>query len=64
MFDRSGLVIRKDHLGSWFDGTGGLSVYWIPPKQGQPRQISPFYHDVDFAQATNWDAMLRAYRYP
>jgi hypothetical protein len=63
MLDRSGLVIRKDHLGSWFDRTGGLSVYWIPPKQGQPRQISPFYHDVDFAQATNWDAMLRAYRY-
>lgn len=60
----SELVVRFDHLGSWFDAIGGMSVYWIPPKKDRPRQISPFYRDVAFAQDTAWNAMLEAYRYP
>jgi hypothetical protein len=60
----SELVVRSDHLGAWFDGTGGMSVYLIPPKKDKPRRISPFYRDVAFAQDTAWDTMLETYRYP
>ena len=63
-FCQSGLVVRSGHLGEWFDGTGGLSVYWIPPKSDQPRHISHCYAQVDFAQDTSWHSMLKAYRYP
>lgn len=63
-FRQSRMVIRSGHLGSWFDAIGGLSVYWIAPKKGQPRQISRYYPQVDFARDTGWHGMLEAYCYP
>lgn len=63
-FGDSGLVVCSDHRGDWFDGIGGLSVYWIPPKKDQTRHVSKAYAKVDFAKHTDWHKMLKAYRYP
>jgi len=62
-FADSGMVVRSDHRGTWFDRTGGLSVYWIPPKKTQTRHVADAYGKVDFAQDTSWHTMLEAYRY-
>jgi hypothetical protein len=63
IFHDSGLVVRAGHFGEWFDGIGGLSVYWLPPKKDKPRHISRYYSLVDFARDAMWDRMLAAYRY-
>ena len=62
-FEQSGLVVRSGHLGEWFEGIGGLSAYWIPPKKGRPRHISRYYPQLDFARDASWARMLEAYRY-
>ncbi len=62
-FEKGGLVVRSGHLGEWFEGIGGLSAYWIPPKKGRPRHISRYYPQLDFAQDAAWARMLEAYRY-
>jgi hypothetical protein len=53
-----GAVVREAHLGEWFDGLGGVSVYLAMPNQ---TRITPYYPQVDFAQRTSWDKMLDAY---
>ncbi len=60
----SELVVRSEHVGAWLEGIGGMSVYWIAPREDEPRHISPFYRDVTFAQDAGWQTMLEAYRYP
>jgi hypothetical protein len=62
-FGQSRLVVRSGHLGEWFDGIGGLSVYWIPPKKNRPRHVARSYAQVDFAEDASWHSMLEAYRY-
>jgi hypothetical protein len=61
-FRTCGLVVREGHYGAWFDGTGGMSVYLIPPKKGRKRHIASSYSQVTFAKSTHWDAMLNAYQ--
>jgi hypothetical protein len=63
-FQQGEFVVRSEHIGDWFAGIGGMSVYWIPPKKGRPRRISPFYREVAFAQVASWNALLEGYRYP
>jgi hypothetical protein len=53
-----GAVLAEGHLGAWFDGIGGVTVYLMPPKQ---QRISPSYSRLAFAKDTQWDEMLSAY---
>ena len=54
----AGSVLAEGHLGAWFDGIGGASVYLVPPGQ---QRISPSYSKLAFAIDTRWNAMLSAY---
>lgn len=53
-----GAVLAEVHLGEWFDGIGGLSVYMAPPDKPQSAE----YTNLAFAQDTGWGRMLAAYR--
>jgi hypothetical protein len=53
-----GAVIAEGHLGDWFDGLGGVSIYAVPPGV---QRVSPYYDELSFAQSTRWGEMLRAY---
>jgi hypothetical protein len=53
-----GAVIAEGHLGDWFDGLGGVSIYAVPPGV---QRVSPYYDELSFAQTTRWGEMLRAY---
>jgi hypothetical protein len=55
---QSGPVLAERHLGQWFDGIGGASVY-LP--QGKT-QLSEWYVKLAFAKDTRWDQLLAAYR--
>jgi len=52
------LVMAEGHYGEWFDGTGGVSVYLLPPKR---QRISPYYGATALASDTRWGQMLAAY---
>jgi hypothetical protein len=54
----AGAVLAEGHVGDWFDGIGGLSVYLMPPG-GQ--RIATSYSQLAFARHTGWDEMLAAY---
>ena len=57
-FEPGGAVIREAHLGDWFTGIGGVSVYLAMPNQ---TRITPYYPLVSFAHQTSWDKMLDLY---
>jgi hypothetical protein len=52
--------LLKDTWGAWFDGTRGVSIY-LPVVA----RISPWYPNpkLAFANETQWDEMLVAYRH-
>ena len=53
-------MLAEGHVGDWFDGIGGVSIYLMPPGDGN--QISQFYGDVALAQPPlRWLEFLRAY---
>jgi hypothetical protein len=62
-FNKCGLVVCSDHLGEWFDNTGGLSVYLIAPKRNKPRHISDYYTELAFSKDAKWNDLLLAYDY-
>ena len=51
-------VLAEDHLGDWFEGIGGVSIYLIPAKR---QRVSPYYANLALAKDTKWAAMLQAY---
>jgi hypothetical protein len=52
-------VLAAGHLGDWFNDTGGVSIYMMPPGQGR---ISEAYAHLDLAQPTlHWHDFLHAY---
>jgi hypothetical protein len=53
----AGVVLAEGHHGAWFDGTRGVSIY-LPVVA----RISPWYPTLAFANGTQWDEMLLAYR--
>jgi hypothetical protein len=53
-----GAVLAEGHRGDWFDGTGGLSVYLVPPGI---QRVSPTYGQLAFARDTHWLDMLTKY---
>lgn len=54
----AGAVLAEGHYGTWFDGIGGASVYFMPPGQ---QRVAPSYAQLAFAKDTQWDEMLSAY---
>ncbi len=54
----SGAVLAEGHYGTWFDGIGGASVYFMPPGQ---QRVASSYAQLAFARDTQWDEMLSAY---
>ena len=53
-----GAVLAEGHRGDWFDGTGGLSVYLMPPGI---QRVSPSYGQLAFARDMHWLDMLTKY---
>jgi len=53
-----GAVLAEGHRGDWFDGTGGLSVYLMPPGI---QRVSPTYGQLAFARDMHWLDMLTKY---
>ncbi|KRF42161.1 clostripain-related cysteine peptidase [Terrabacter sp. Soil810] len=53
----AGAVLAEGHLGSWFDGTRGVSIY-LPVVE----RISPWYAELTFPNDTHWGDLLAAYR--
>lgn len=54
----AGAVLAEGHYGTWFDGIGGASVYFMPPGQ---QRVASSYAQLAFAKDTQWDEMLLAY---
>jgi hypothetical protein len=54
----AGAVLAEGHRGDWFDGTGGVSVYVMPPGT---QRLAPAYATLAFAKDTRWDETLSAY---
>jgi hypothetical protein len=52
-----GAVLAEGHVGAWFDGTCGVSIY-LPLAQ----RLTPAYAGLAFAADTQWDEMVTAYR--
>jgi hypothetical protein len=52
-----GAVVAEGHVGDWFDGLAGASVYMVRP----PTRISLYYKELALAQETCWGQMLEAY---
>lgn len=52
-----GAVVAEGHVGDWFDGLAGASVYMARP----PTRISPYYAELALAQETCWGELLAAY---
>lgn len=52
-------VLAEGHRGDWFEGVGGVSLYFPPASASR---ISPYYADLSFAQTTTWKNLLEAYR--
>jgi hypothetical protein len=53
-----GAVLAEGHRGDWFDGTGGLSVYLVPPGI---QRVSPAYRELAFAREMHWADLLTKY---
>lgn len=54
----AGAVLAEGHYGTWFDGIGGTSVYFMPPGQ---QRVASSYAQLAFSKDTQWDEMLSAY---
>jgi Clostripain family len=51
-------VLAEAHLGEWFDGIGGLTLYMAPPRL----PVSTAYNNLALAQYTAWGKLLAAYK--
>jgi hypothetical protein len=54
----AGPVLAEAHVGSWFDGIAGTSIY-LPRT---PTRVSPYYSELAFAKDTRWGDLVPAYR--
>jgi hypothetical protein len=50
-------VLAEGHVGDWFDGLAGASVYLVRP----PTRISPYYRELALPKDTHWGDVLSAY---
>jgi len=51
-------VLAEGHLGEWFKGIGGVTVYLMPPSL---QRISPYYSQIALTKDIHWYEMLQAY---
>lgn len=51
-------VLSEGHVGSWFDGIGGLTAYLVP----EPFTVSEHYANLALAKDTKWGKLVSAYR--
>lgn len=51
-------VLSEGHVGSWFDGIAGATVYLVRA----PTRVSPYYAKLAFANDTRWGELVSAYR--
>ena len=58
VLEPGGAVLAEGHLGEWFDGTNGLSVYLVPPGI---QRVAPSYRELSFAREMHWLEMLTKY---
>ncbi len=54
----AGAVLAEGHVGEWFDGIGGVTIYLPQP----PEVASSHYAALDFASATRWPTLMEQYR--
>lgn len=54
----AGPVLAEGHVGNWFNGIAGTSIYLARP----PTRVSPYYSTLAFAKDTHWGEYVRAYR--
>lgn len=54
-------VLAEDHIGEWFAGIGGLTIYMPLPKRQRLSSYSSYYEQVALALDTAWNDLLRAY---
>ncbi len=52
------LVLAEGHLGAWFDGIAGLTVYTMPPGK---QRVTPSYSELAFSRDTGWGEWLTEY---
>jgi len=52
-------LLAAQHTSQNYDNTAGVTTYLIPPLPG--KQLSPYYAETDYAQATDWGKFLGAY---
>lgn len=50
-------LLAEGHVGAWFDGLAGVSVYIVRP----PTRISPEYAKLALTKDTRWGKLLSAY---
>jgi hypothetical protein len=58
MKNGNGAVLAEGHVGTWFDGIGGLTIYLPQPPGGASEHYAP----LRFATETRWPALMGAYR--
>ena len=54
----AGAVLAEGHVGNWFDGIAGTSIYFVRT----PARVSPHYPSLAFAKDTRWGEYVQAYR--
>ena len=58
--DRTPAVLAEGHVGDWFAGIAGVSIYLMPPGGGN--QLARSYGEVALAQPSlRWLEFLQAY---
>lgn len=53
------LLLAREHSDPFYDDTGGLTTYLMPPMPG--KRLSPYYSRTAYAGATGWGDFLSAY---
>jgi hypothetical protein len=53
------LLLAREHTDPFYDNTGGLTTYLMPPTPG--KRLSPYYEQTRYAAATGWGTFLAAY---
>jgi hypothetical protein len=55
---KSQCVLAGGHIGKWFNDTGGVAIYLVPPGINR---ISPYYKELSLSADSYWNEMLEAY---
>ena len=59
VFAGANLLLAREHTDPFYDDTGGLTTYLMPPMPG--KRLSPYYAQTAYAGSTGWGEFLAAY---